>query len=72
MTQSLHLPAAAAEQRQRLLQLLAARAYRHGTFTLESPSGTVLLVDPWLEGNPKFPAGAEPSQIGRASCRERV
>ncbi len=36
MTQSLHLPAAAAEQRQRLLQLLATRAYRHGTFTLAS------------------------------------
>jgi len=36
MTQSLHLPAAPAEQRQRLLQLLAERAYRHGTFTLAS------------------------------------
>ena len=36
MTQSLHLPAAAADQRQRLLQLLATRAYRHGTFTLAS------------------------------------
>ena len=36
MTQSLHLPAAPADQRQRLLQLLAARAYRHGTFTLAS------------------------------------
>lgn len=35
----------------------------HGTFTLESPAGTVLLVDPWLEGNPSFPAGAEPSRV---------
>jgi orotate phosphoribosyltransferase len=36
MTQSLHLPEASAEQRQRLLELLAQRAYRHGTFTLAS------------------------------------
>jgi orotate phosphoribosyltransferase len=36
MTQSLHLPEASADQRQRLLQLLAERAYRHGNFTLAS------------------------------------
>jgi len=36
MTQSLHLPQANADQRQRLLQLLAERAYRHGSFTLAS------------------------------------
>jgi len=36
MTQSLHLPQAPADQRQRLLQLLAERAYRHGSFTLAS------------------------------------
>ena len=36
MTQSLHLPQASADQRQRLLQLLAERAYRHGSFTLAS------------------------------------
>jgi len=36
MTQSLHLPEASADQRQRLLQLLAERAYRHGSFTLAS------------------------------------
>jgi orotate phosphoribosyltransferase len=36
MTQSLQLPLTSAEQRQRLLQLLAQRAYRHGSFTLAS------------------------------------
>jgi orotate phosphoribosyltransferase len=36
MTQSLQLPTTSAEQRQRLLQLLVERAYRHGTFTLAS------------------------------------
>ena len=36
MTQSLHLPEAPAAQRQRLLALLAERAYRHGSFTLAS------------------------------------
>jgi L-ascorbate metabolism protein UlaG (beta-lactamase superfamily) len=29
----------------------------HGTFLYTSPSGKRLLVDPWLEGNPKFPGG---------------
>ncbi len=29
----------------------------HGTFLYESPGGTRLLVDPWIEGNPKFPQG---------------
>src|SRR3712207_6122678 len=27
----------------------------HGTFLYESPGGKRLLVDPWIEGNPKFP-----------------
>ncbi len=27
----------------------------HGTFLLESPSGKRVLLDPWIEGNPKFP-----------------
>jgi orotate phosphoribosyltransferase len=36
MTQPLTLPQASAEQRQVLLQLLAKRAYRHGSFTLAS------------------------------------
>ena len=36
MTEPLTLPQASAEQRQLLLQLLAERAYRHGSFTLAS------------------------------------
>ena len=36
MTQSLHLPEASADRRQRLLELLAEHAYRHGSFTLAS------------------------------------
>ncbi len=35
----------------------------HGTFKLETPGGKVILVDPWLEGNPKSPANAEPERI---------
>lgn len=29
----------------------------HGTFLLESPSGKRIVIDPWIEGNPKFPDG---------------
>ncbi len=32
--------------------------YGHSAFKLESPSGKVVLVDPWLD-NPKAPAGAK-------------
>lgn len=28
----------------------------HGTFLIESAQGKRILVDPWIEGNPKFPA----------------
>jgi L-ascorbate metabolism protein UlaG (beta-lactamase superfamily) len=31
----------------------------HGTFQLELPSGETLVLDPWTDGNPKFPAGFE-------------
>ena len=27
----------------------------HATFTLRLPSGEVVLVDPWIEGNPSYP-----------------
>lgn len=27
----------------------------HGTFLFETPSGKRILLDPWLDGNPKFP-----------------
>ncbi len=29
----------------------------HGTFLYETPGGKRLLVDPWIEDNPKFPDG---------------
>ncbi len=29
----------------------------HGTFLYETPGGKRLLLDPFIEGNPKFPAG---------------
>ena len=32
----------------------------HGTFLYESPGGKRLLVDPWIQHNPGFPAGWRP------------
>jgi L-ascorbate metabolism protein UlaG (beta-lactamase superfamily) len=29
----------------------------HGTFLILLPSGEHILMDPWIEGNPKYPAG---------------
>ena len=29
----------------------------HGSFPFRRPSGQVILIDPWTEGNPSFPAG---------------
>jgi L-ascorbate metabolism protein UlaG (beta-lactamase superfamily) len=29
----------------------------HATYTLRLPTGEVIVVDPWLDGNPSFPAG---------------
>jgi L-ascorbate metabolism protein UlaG (beta-lactamase superfamily) len=29
----------------------------HGTFQLVLPDGETLILDPWTDGNPKFPAG---------------
>lgn len=31
----------------------------HGTFQFVLPSGETLVIDPWLEGNPAYPAGFE-------------
>jgi L-ascorbate metabolism protein UlaG (beta-lactamase superfamily) len=31
----------------------------HGTFHFELPSGETILLDPWTEGNPKYPQGFE-------------
>ncbi len=29
----------------------------HGTFLYQTPAGKRVLVDPWIDGNPKFPDG---------------
>ena len=29
----------------------------HGTFLFQLPSGEHILMDPWTEGNPKYPEG---------------
>src|SRR5262245_43516957 len=29
----------------------------HGTFQLKLESGEVVVLDPWTDGNPKYPAG---------------
>ncbi len=39
-------------------QRLTITWYGHSAFKLESPSGKVVLIDPWLE-NPKAPSGAK-------------
>ena len=35
----------------------------HGTFQFALPSGQVILMDPWTEGNPAYPQGFEISRI---------
>ena len=35
----------------------------HGTFQFQLPSGEVFLMDPWTEGNPKFPAGYQIKRV---------
>src|SRR6266545_2135616 len=35
----------------------------HGTFQFRLPSGEVILIDPWTDGNPKYPAGHSFSRI---------
>jgi L-ascorbate metabolism protein UlaG (beta-lactamase superfamily) len=35
----------------------------HGTFQFELPTGEVFLMDPWTDGNPKYPAGHEISRV---------
>ncbi|MBK9169851.1 MAG: metal-dependent hydrolase [Bryobacterales bacterium] len=35
----------------------------HGTFQLRLESGAVLLIDPWINGNPKYPAGFEIERV---------
>jgi L-ascorbate metabolism protein UlaG (beta-lactamase superfamily) len=35
----------------------------HGTFQFELPSGETILIDPWTDGNPKYPQGHQFSRI---------
>jgi len=35
----------------------------HGTFQFRLPSGQVLLMDPWTDGNPMFPKGYEIQRV---------
>ena len=35
----------------------------HGTFQFRLPSGEVLLMDPWVDGNPAAPAGHKISRV---------
>jgi L-ascorbate metabolism protein UlaG (beta-lactamase superfamily) len=35
----------------------------HGTFRLDTAGGKTVIVDPWLDGNPKAPANAEPDKL---------
>jgi L-ascorbate metabolism protein UlaG (beta-lactamase superfamily) len=37
----------------------------HGTFQFRLPSGQVILMDPWTDGNPAYPSGFE---IGRVDA----
>ncbi len=35
----------------------------HSTFTVEPPDGKVLLIDPWIEGNPSHPKGHQLERV---------
>lgn len=35
----------------------------HGTFQVRLPSGQVLVMDPWTDGNPAYPKGFEISRV---------
>ena len=35
----------------------------HGTFQFELPSGQVILMDPWTDGNPAYPQGFEIQRV---------
>jgi len=35
----------------------------HGTFQFRLPSGQTILMDPWTEGNPAYPAGYEIQRV---------
>ncbi len=35
----------------------------HGTFELKTASGEVLVLDPWVDGNPSYPKGHKISRL---------
>ena len=35
----------------------------HGSFQFELPSGQVILMDPWIEGNPSYPKHHEITRV---------
>jgi len=35
----------------------------HGTFQFELPSGQVIVMDPWIDGNPAYPKGYEITHV---------
>jgi L-ascorbate metabolism protein UlaG (beta-lactamase superfamily) len=41
------------------MSALSITWYGHSTFSLTTPGGRRIVFDPWLEGNPKAPAGAK-------------
>ena len=41
------------------MSALAITWYGHATFVLTSPGGKRIVLDPWLNGNPKAPSGAK-------------
>jgi L-ascorbate metabolism protein UlaG (beta-lactamase superfamily) len=44
------------------MQNLAITWLGHASFSLRTPGGKTVLVDPWYTGNPSFPENAKPKQ----------
>jgi L-ascorbate metabolism protein UlaG (beta-lactamase superfamily) len=40
----------------------------HAALHIVTPKGTSIVIDPWFEGNPKFPAGSEPEKVDLLLC----
>jgi L-ascorbate metabolism protein UlaG (beta-lactamase superfamily) len=40
----------------------------HASVHIETPRGTSIVIDPWFEGNPKFPAGSAPEKVDLLLC----
>jgi len=40
----------------------------HASLLLTTPAGTTILVDPWMEGNPKYPGTELPEKIDLLLC----